>query len=135
MNAPLDERQKALLHREFARCTPWLASALTAIPGTHSMDDIRQACEDGTMQLWPGANSVLLTEIIQYPHRKGCYVRALGGDSVDGNEVGARVASWAQTIGCDHVMTQGRPKWIRDIGEEKVSTLTVADLKPAKETN
>ena len=126
----LDERQKALLQREFERCAPWLAEALTPIPGTHSIDDIRQACENGTMQLWPGKASVLLTEVFQYPHRKGCYVRAAGGDVADGNEVGTRVAAWAKTIGCDHVMTPGRPKWVRDLGEEKVSTLTVVDLKP-----
>lgn len=101
---------------ELDRCAGYIAQALPYCFGNYEWADIRQACLEGKMQLWPGANCALVTEICYWPRRTGCNVFLGGGDLEELKALAPQVLAWAKSIGCDHVTVFGRKGWARALG-------------------
>jgi hypothetical protein len=126
MTAPADPQT---LPAEFDRCAAWLEPSVTLIPGAYRIEDVRAACLEGRMQLWPGERAAMVTEVLAFPRRVGCHVGFMGGDPMELEKLGATVVAWAKAHGGDYVSCMGRPQWIRSADTaESLSTYTVRNL-------
>lgn len=96
---------------EMERCRPWLEAALEYTGGTHSWADLVEAVQRGRMQLWPGAASAALTELLQYPQRLSVNVFLAGGDLDEILAAIPDVQAWAREQGCSDMTMTGRPGW------------------------
>jgi hypothetical protein len=101
---------------EFTRCAQWIAAALPYCHGRFDVDDIRNACQAGQMQLWPGERSALVTEISRYPQKTVCVVAFAGGDLEELAAMQPRIEAWARRCGCEQIDVVGRRGWARALG-------------------
>lgn len=102
---------------EFDRCAEFLRPSVERYSfGNHDMDDLKAFVMAGNMQLWPGARSALLTEIVQHPARTGLHVAYGGGDIDELRALSVPVRAWARSVGCDHMTCAGRKGWARALG-------------------
>jgi hypothetical protein len=102
---------------EFDRCAPWIEAALEYTGGTHGIEDVRAAVAAGSMQLWPGERSALVTEVVQYPRLKAARIFAGGGDLDELRLMGESVMAWAAWNGCQRVEGFGRWGWGRALDD------------------
>ena len=79
--------------------------------GTHDIASIERALAAGTMQIWRGEKTVLITEIVQCPLKKLCQVAFIGGELSEVMQFDDRIARWAKANGCDSVWAAGRNGW------------------------
>lgn len=119
------------IEAHFDRCAPWLAAALDECPiRTHELPHVREALDAGRAQLWPTANSAVVTTISEHP--TGIKTMCLwlgGGDLGEIQRTVAQVASFARSEGCAHLTIQGRKGWARALpGFRAASTLVYKDL-------
>lgn len=114
---------------EFDRCAPFIARSLDHGFGAYDLDDIRNACLAGHMQLWPAERSAAVTEIVHYPSRTGLIVAFAGGELEELKALMPNIKAFALNNGCDFWATNGRPGWARALGIGRVvSTLCAEDL-------
>lgn len=90
---------------------------------THSMQDFADGVEDGSMQLWPGKRSAIVTEIHDYPLKKVMIVSIAGGDIKELEEIAPHIVTFAQDMGCNRIILGGRRGWSRTF-------LRIFDMKP-----
>jgi len=83
-------------------------AALEYSGGTHDFEDVVQMVEDHRLQLWPAKDSVVLTEIIDYPRLKNLHYFLAGGDLDELSKMRPLIESWGKTIGCTRVTLAGR---------------------------
>lgn len=115
--------------QEFDRNAHYIERSLPYANGTYTLEDIRNACMQGQMQLWPGERCALISEICHYPQRTGCHVAFAGGNLDELKNLAPQVMSWARSKGCDFVSVQGRPGWVKALGFGRVvSTIALEDL-------
>jgi len=97
-------------------------SALEYSGGTHTFDDIAQAVTENRFQVWPGINSVVVTEIIVYPRIKNLHYFLAGGDLDELKLMRPYIERWGKSLGCTRVTLAGRKGWsktfLRDEGYE-----------------
>ena len=86
-------------------------SALEYSGGTHTFDDVAQAVTENRFQVWPGVNSVVVTEIIVYPRLKNLHYFLAGGDLDELSRMRPLIESWGKSIGCTRVTLAGRRGW------------------------
>lgn len=99
---------------EFDRLSPYISSALGYTGGTHTLDDVREMVADGRLQLWPSADSFILTEILQYPRQRIVNLFLAGGSLENGSrDIYPVVMDWAREQGCSRATFAGRPGWAR----------------------
>ena len=96
---------------EFRRLEPHLENALAYAGGTHDLTDVYLAIAARDMQFWPGEESVIVTELVDYPQRKVCNFFLAGGSLAELEEMAATVEQWAKEQGCDSATLTGRPGW------------------------
>ena len=117
---------------EFERLRHHVAAALEYAGGSHAVEDIADGIRRGFFQLWPGANSVIVTEIIVYPQLKELYVFLAGGDLDEIKLMQPLVESWGKSMGCNRVSLAGRKGWersfLRDRGYEPKWFVLCKDL-------
>ena len=117
---------------EFERLRHHVAAALEYSGGSHAVEDIADGIRRGFFQLWPGANSVIVTEIIVYPQLKELYVFLAGGDLDEIKLMQPLVESWGKSMGCTRVSLAGRKGWersfLRDRGYEPKWFVLCKDL-------
>ena len=117
---------------EFERLRHHVAAALEYSGGSHAVEDIADGIRRGFFQLWPGANSVIVTEIIVYPQLKELYVFLAGGDLDEIKLMQPLVESWGKSMGCNRVSLAGRKGWersfLRDRGYEPKWFVLCKDL-------
>ena len=82
-------------------------AALEYSGGTHNFDDIAEMVEKSRLQVWPAANSVVLTEIIVYPRLKNLHYFLAGGDLDELSRMRSMIESWGRSIGCTRVTLAG----------------------------
>lgn len=99
--------------QEWRRCSGWLEAALEKAGATHSIEDVRQAVEDGRVQFWPGQNCALVTEILLYPQTKRVRVWLAGGDLEEIGQMLQMGEWWAKEIGADGIEVVGRKGWAK----------------------
>ena len=98
------------------RSGPWLPSleqALTYAGGTHTMDDVVEAIEAGSMLFWPGTNSAIVTEIGVYPRCKVLHFFLAGGDLAELEAMVPSILAYGRSQGCTKATLAGRPGWGR----------------------
>jgi hypothetical protein len=101
-----------------------LLNALEYSGGTHNLEDVAMALHKDNMQLWPTDESVLVTEVMQYPRSKHMHV-FLGAGNMDGLiYTMPYVIKQAKIDGCSKVTVTGRRGW------EKVLTRLI-NCKPS----
>lgn len=97
---------------EFERLQPYIEAAL-AHDGGHSIDDVRKGIEDGNYVFWPGANSAIVTEILDEPQRRTLHFYLAGGNLPELEAMYPIIEEWGRERGCTRVSTLGRPGWTR----------------------
>jgi hypothetical protein len=80
---------------------------------THGMQDFADGVENGTMQLWHGEKSAIVTEIHDYPLKKVILVSIAGGDIRELEEIAPHIVKFAQHMGCNRIVLAGRRGWSR----------------------
>ena len=99
--------------KEFERLRHHVAAALEYSGGTHKVEDIAEGIRREQFQLWPGRNSVVVTEIIVYPQLKDLHFFLAGGDLDELRMMRPIIESWGKEIGCSRVSLAGRKGWER----------------------
>lgn len=107
--ASLDRR----LYDELVRLRPHIDAALeySGEMPTHTFNDIVDGIEAKKFQAWPGMRSILISEILAYPRKKGVHIFLAGGDLDELIDMQEDVATWAKAIGADHLSLCGRRGW------------------------
>jgi hypothetical protein len=117
---------------EFERLRHHVAAALEYSGGTHKVEDIAEGIRQGQFQLWPGKNSVVVTEIIVYPQLKDLHYFLAGGDLDELRLMRPIIESWGKEIGCSRVSLAGRKGWertfLKDEGYEPKWFILCKDL-------
>lgn len=98
----------------WARCRPWIEAALETSPGFETIEDVERLIGEGTYQVFPGRNSVAITEIVSYPRRKVLNI-VHGGGNLDEllSEIEPMMCAFARSQDCQTIMGTGRKGWER----------------------
>jgi hypothetical protein len=98
----------------WAKARPLIKRALKYSGGTHTPEDVFDAITSGGAQLWCGAASVIVTQIVVYPRLKACRIWLAGGDMAELTETMLPdVEAWAKAKGCKRMQVVGRKGWAR----------------------
>ena len=88
-----------------------LLNALEYSGGTHNLEDVAMALHKDYMQLWPTNESVLVTEVMQYPRAKHMHVFLGAGNMDELLYTMPFVIEQAKKDGCSKVTVTGRRGW------------------------
>lgn len=94
-----------------------LEAALAYGGGTHTVEDVHAAIRAGAMQIWPGDNSVVVTEIISYPQKKVLHIFLAGGVLAELRDMEPSVAQFARLNDCAGVSIAGRAGWTKALAD------------------
>lgn len=113
------------------RARPHIEAALRYAGNTHDPDDIRELITQDRLQLWCGAESVIVTELTTYPQFMACRIFLAGGDLKElVEEMEPAVCDWAQRIGCKRMEIAGRSGWERVMKDyDRLAVCLVKELK------
>lgn len=92
---------------------PQIEAALAHSGGTHTYADVMSMVADGRLQLWEGVNSVIVTEIIEYPRKRTLHFFLAGGNMAELKAMYPLVEEWGRMQGCSSASMIGRPGWVR----------------------
>lgn len=110
-----------------------LEEAMDHNGGTHTFDDLTVMVLQGRLRLWTTANSVALTEIVEYPRQKHYHVFAAGGDLDEIRATIPLIEQAARDAGCCKMTLSGRRGWSRALVQngwvEQFTTCTMG-LEP-----
>ena len=95
------------------RFRPELEAAMDHNGGTHTFDDLTSMVLQGRFRVWTTANSIALTEIVEYPRQKHYHVFAAGGDLEEMVETLPLIEQAARDAGCCKLTLSGRRGWVR----------------------
>lgn len=90
-----------------------IEAALQYSGGTHTFEDIVEGVERGELQFWPGPDSVIVTEIAQYPRRKALHFFLAGGHLPELEAMTPEILAWGREQGCNQATLCGRRGWDR----------------------
>lgn len=93
-----------------------LLDALEYGNGTHNLEDVAMALHQDYMQLWPTDDSILVTEVQQYPRAKHMHVFLGAGNMKGLLYTMPYVIKQAEKDGCSKVTVTGRRGWERVLG-------------------
>ena len=105
MNA---EQQVPSWMPDFVRLEPQLLRALPSAEGTHDLEDVLEGVATGRLHFWPGRESVVVTEFIDYPRLRAINFFLAAGDLDELGDMEETIVKWAQTKGCTRAMGMGR---------------------------
>lgn len=98
---------------QFVRCRKWIEDALKYSADTHDIYDILDEVAYNRMQLWPGKESAIITEIMVYPKKKMLHVSLAGGNLKELSQMAPSIIEFAKFIECDGITIAGRRGWER----------------------
>jgi hypothetical protein len=98
---------------ELVRCRKWIEAALEYAGGTHTFDDIAAGVLTKRFQLWPNANSAVITEVVVYPQLKDLHYFLAGGDLDELKQMRPYIEKWGRQVGCTRVSLAGRKGWAK----------------------
>ena len=111
--------------------SPALTRALS-YAGTHRIGDIELGVAEGRFQQWLGADSCIITELLQTPLRKTLHFFLAEGNLTELQAMVPGILSWARQQGCTHASLVGRKGWlrsfVRDFGFTESGVLMEAEL-------
>ena len=130
---PVDyARYEPVWVREFRRCEHWIEAALEYSHGTHTIQDIFEFVANGTLELWPGKNCALISQVSEYPGRKMIHIFLAGGDIKEIEEMEPSIIAWAKEQGCSALTLTGRPGWtksfLKDIGYKNTQVQMIKEF-------
>lgn len=105
--------------------------ALAHAGGTHTFEDVLDQILLGEMLFWPGEKSCMVTEIVQYPRKRGMHVFLAAGDLDEIKAMEPDLRLFAQKLKCDAISLAGRRGWARalkDIGFTEGHAIVVKDI-------
>ncbi len=100
------------MNEDFERLAPQIARALDRAWG-YALDDVRTAVESGKMQLWPGQESAIITQILDLSLGRELYFFLAAGDMDEVQRLYKIVIAWGRSKGCKHALFVGRRGWER----------------------
>lgn len=90
-----------------------LSLALEHAGRTHNLEDVRYLIATSRLQVWIKNDSLLLTEIADFPTRRALHHFCAVGSIADLWELRDQAAAWAKEQGCTLEIVTGRPGWMR----------------------
>ncbi len=127
---PISSLDKDKLKKKFEENRKYIADALEYSGGTHSIDDVYQACTVGEAQLHPLEKSCIITEVVDYPSLTVCRIWLAGGELDELVEAEKFIAVWAKAQGCDAMEINGRKGWQRQLKDyTATSVILTKDLR------
>lgn len=93
----------------------YIEGALAFSGGTHTFDDIRDGVAAGTLQFWPGAESVVITQILTHPRKQELHFFLAGGNLASLEKMYPHILAWGKSIGCHSATMIGRKGWERTV--------------------
>jgi hypothetical protein len=79
----------------------------------HTLADVQKAIDEGRAIFWPGVNSAIITEIIEYPQQRTLHFWLAGGNLAELEAMYPLIEAWGREQGCTAATTVGRPGWER----------------------
>lgn len=99
---------------EWARLEPHLENALQYSGGTHTLEDVFLGVANGDYQWWPGEDSVIVTEIVEYPRKTVLNYFLAGGELGELERMADQIEEWAlREKSIDAITLTGRKGWGR----------------------
>jgi hypothetical protein len=80
---------------------------------THNMQDVADCIDSCTMQLWPGVNSAVITQVQNFPRMKVLHIFLASGDLVELETFTSHIQKFAEDMGCHKITLTGRRGWSR----------------------
>lgn len=96
-----------------------ITNALEYAAHTYSFDDVCHSVSEGRLQFWPGPNSAIITEILEYPQYRALNYFLAGGVLPELQAMLPGVEEWARLQGCKRAILAGRKGWERTFLVEK----------------
>ena len=90
-----------------------ITSALEYAANTYTFEDVCKAVSEGRLQFWPGPNSVVITEIIEYPQYRTLNYFLAGGNLAELAAMLPRIEAWGRMQNCTRAILIGRKGWER----------------------
>lgn len=90
-----------------------LQRALDVAGNTHTPADVAQAVAEGRMQSWVNGDSVVITEVMQYPRTNALNVFLAVGNMDEVLVLIPMMAEFGRQHGCTKMRMQGRKGWAR----------------------
>lgn len=110
---------------EFERLAHHIDNALAYSNDSHTSIDVLDAIKTGNAQFFPLQNSVIVTEIVDYPQKSVCRIWLAGGDMDELIEAEKKVCEWAKDIGCHGIEINGRKGWERQLKDYRASSVVL----------
>ena len=80
---------------------------------THNMQDVADCINSCTMQLWPGVNSAVVTQVQNFPRMKVLHIFLASGDLAELETFTPHIQKFAEDMGCHKITLTGRRGWSR----------------------
>jgi hypothetical protein len=80
---------------------------------THNMQDVADCIDSCTMQLWPGVNSAVVTQVQNFPRMKVLHIFLAGGNLEELETLTPHIQKFAEHMGCQKITLTGRRGWSR----------------------
>ena len=90
-----------------------LETALEHAGRTHNIEDVRYLIATNRLQVWVKDDSLLLTEIADFPRSRALHHFCAVGSIETLWELRDKAVEWAKTQGCTQEIVTGRPGWVR----------------------
>ena len=114
---------------DWARLEPHIENALQYAGGTHSVEDVFLGVAAGDFQFWPGEDSVIVTEIVDYPQKTTLHYFLAGGNLVELEQMADEIEKWAkENKDIDSITLTGRRGWTRSFLREKGYGMTSVSM-------
>jgi len=97
---------------DFERLAPQLERALKGARG-YTLDDVREGISNGQMQLWPGLDSAIISQIIERPQGRELLFFLAAGNMEEMKRLYPIVMDWGRSKGCTYASMIGRKGWER----------------------
>jgi len=88
-----------------------LARALKVGGDTHTPADVARAVQEGRMQAWLNGDTVVVTEIVQYPRGSSINIFLAVGNLDEVMALQPQIEAFGKAHGCDRMHMIGRPGW------------------------
>ena len=99
---------------DWARLEPHIENALGYAGGTHTVEDVFLGVANGDYQFWPGSESAIVTEIIEYPRKTVLHYFLAGGNLAELEQMADEIEEWARNqCDIDTIALTGRKGWTR----------------------
>lgn len=90
-----------------------IAAALRHAGGSHDVHDVLAMVEAGRLQLWEGAQSLIVTEIVDYPRLRELQFFLAAGNMDEIKTLYPIVLQWGREQQCHRAVFVGRRGWER----------------------